>query len=315
MLTSGSIRRFMKTLEKEVNSNVTKRIKEAEWKKIFAEETAVAEYVESYYREVGGAARLVEEGEAIPSQDIKDGWKKRVGVSMYGVQGQYTERAFKLGDKKLIAQITEDLSAAPAFLLNTIATLYWEYADKGLSAVPQIKGRPVIDTICADGKTIAATDHGYKSDINITYSNKSASYLSLTADTMFDVINTIELWRLNNTDLADAEAKQLIIGAYNQKKAYELLHSETDSETANRSDNALRSKFGPMDYTVLKRMVDPTEWGIITNWDNDYKFNFAWKPQTDRDFDKERRIHKIIMNFVFGHGVGDPRRIFFVKQS
>lgn len=315
LIVSGEFRADMvRHIQKEIAGNIEAQEKRGQYKQFFKTGKTEFEQYETKIAEASGPAQLWIEGAPKPLITLNDGWVKRRAITEYAARIDYTKRIMKLASPALRAKMARYLSDAIPQLKEELGANYLEFGDQPLSAVPAINGVPVIDTICADGQPIFSTTHTHYSDKLRTYSNKTASFQVLTQATLQASTNQIMGWRSNNGMPLSAKAKKLWVGINNRHKAYELLHSETKSETAERADNALRQDFGAMDFGVYKHMKDQDEWFITTTWENDFRFDDAWGVEQDSKYDKLTGTTSLMVDTAFAHGVGDPRHVYANKR-
>lgn len=304
---------FKARMIKEINTNISKRMDAGEWKEIMKKGSINAEYQESRQDEAMGPAQMIGEGGMPPEAIVREGYSKRKAIQEVGLRAVYTRRVKKLDKRKLIAKITKNLAMSPNQYLENIAANYIEYSDTALASVPTVNGLPIIDSIGGDGLTLAHETHTFKSDMANTYSNKTASLQSLTQDVLQTMTNAVLNWTQNTGELLDVDVKRVIVPVAHQWKIYELLHSETKSETANRSDNALRQHYGKASFYVYRHQINQDEFMLETNVENDYEMLFGWDPNIEDKYDSETGNTTLTLNFAVAHGVNDPRRYYFNK--
>lgn len=314
-VTSGAFRpEMVKHIQKEISGNIEKQEARGAFKNFFKTGKTEFEQYETRIAEASGPAQVWVEGSPKPLISLNDGWVKRRAIIEYAARIDYTKRIMKMASPKLRAKMAKVLSDAIPQLKEEICSLYLEFGDQALANVPQINGVPVIDTIAADGQPIFSTTHTHYSDKLRTYSNKTASFQALTQATLQNATNQILAWRSNNSMPLSAKPKKLWVGINNRHKAYELLHSPTKSETAERADNALRLDFDAMGFGVYKHMKDQDEWFITTTWENDYVYDEAWGVEQDSKYEKLTGTTSLMVDTAFAHGVGDPRHLYANKR-
>lgn len=305
-----------KPMTRWIETNSKLEIKNAEWKKIMKKGDPVThELVESKQVETMGAAQEFEDQGDMAKLSLDEGWAKKKMIAQVGAYIEYTNRSLKLGGKNYIQRSKEGLAKCPARWMDRIAMLYMEYSDTALASVPTINGRAVIDSIGGDGLTLAHTAHTHQSNGGNTYSNKTASFTSLTQDALQGAVTAVSLWVNDSGQYMDAEITELQVPVTLQYKAYELCHSKTKSETANRADNALNEHYGPKP-TVIKQLVNQTEWFCKTNCPNDFELAFGWEPKQDSEYIKSKGgkyVH--YLDFLVAHGCNDPRGYYFNKAA
>lgn len=315
LVTSGAFRAEMvKHIQDEIAGNIEKQEKRGQFKNFFKTGKTEFEQFETKIAEASGPAQIWLEGSPKPLISVNDGWVKRRAITEYAARIDYTKRIMKMASPKLRAKMARVLSDAIPQLKEEVCANYLEYGDQALSSVPAINGVPVIDTVAADGQPIFSTSHTHYSDKLQTYSNKTASFQTLSQATLQNACNQILGWKSNNGMPLSARPKKLWVGINNRHKAYELLHSDTKSETANRADNALRMDFDAMSFGIYKHMKDQDEWFITTTWENDYRYDEAWGVEQDSKYEKLTGTTSLMADTAFAHGVGDPRYILANKR-
>lgn len=314
VMTTGEFRQYMMPkIQKEVTTNMAKLLKRGEFKMFVDEGSVTTEKTEYHSPENSGGAQFIEEGVAPPLESINDGWKKTLTVVEAGLMGAYTKRMVQLGRKDLQAKVTKMMQEAQPKQYEDLCALYIEYADTATASVPHLNGKPVIDTICNDGQTIASTSHGWLSDQLHTYSNKAASLTTLSADTAYNDVNVVEGWTDNTGRLMNFRVQRLIVGLPNRQQAYRLFASDDDAETTNRSTNTLRQIFSKSDFEVYRNMLSPQERMYQTDAPKTFRFDSAWAPNIETEYDKKTRINYLILDYAFAHGPVDPRNLYYVK--
>lgn len=315
-ITTGQMAEYLiPKMKKEITTNIASVIKKGEWTYVFDEESQSTDYTDTTILEAMGAARVVEEGAGAPEIKMNQGWNKRRALTEYGCKVGFTRRLRNMADAKAIKRLKDGLMLSPRQLLNNIGMGYLEYGDTAIASVPTFGGKPMIDSLSADGLTIFHTTHTFASDSSNTYSNKTSAFASLAQTSLFNAIYAVQLWRNNVGNALEADPEGLLIPVSLGEKAYELLHSRTKSETANRADNALNDYMSWESCKILRMIVNQTEWFIRTNLPNDYIFGSGWKPGVEDKYDPNTGIFELIMSFAFSHGVADPRKIYANKAA
>lgn len=315
LITSGQFRSEMvPNLQKLISGNISKMEAEASFKNFFKVGTTKYEQYETKIEEASGPAQVWTEGSSKPLITANDGWVKRRAIIEYAARIAYTKRIMKMASPRLRAKLAKILSDSIPLLKEEIVACFMEYGDQTAAGVPTINGIPILDTLSADGQPAFSTAHTHYSDKINTYSNKTASFQALTQATLQNACNEIMGWDSNNGAPLSVSAKKLWVGINNRHKAYELIHSNTKSETANRADNALRQDFDAMDFGVYKRMKDADEWFITTTWENDYCMDQGWGVEQENDYDKQTGTTYLMVDTAFALGVGDPRYIYANKR-
>lgn len=304
---------FVPKMEKFIDTNVSKRLAAGDWKLFFTEGKTSALYEDTKIEEASGTMREKVDGSDSAAFKLNDGYTKRRHVRLYGCAAEYTKLAWKTANNRLMMKISRACADSPNQMISDLIAAIIELGDSSLASVPVVGGKPMIDTLAADGLPIFSTAHTFKSTALETYANKTNSYQALTSDSLWDAVNTVRGWKNNLGDLLNLECKKLVVGFSNHKKAVELIRSKDDSETTNRSTNSL-NELG-LTFQVYNRMTNDTEWFLETNAENDYQVNFIWKPETERDKAVRSGTFLINVDTAFSHGVGDPRRWFANKAA
>lgn len=314
-ITSGDFRRYdIPSMIKEINTNTDRVLSSGQWKEVVEQGTLETDYSETFLPEASGAAKLMFEGQAAPEIRIEEGYSKRRALSDYGCCGAFTRRVLETGNKKKVKRIKDAVMNSPEQLFDNIAySGYMELGDTAMTSIPTINGVPIIDSEAADGRPIFDTAHTFHSDIVNTYPTKSTGYLTLNQTNLFASIYAVQGWKNNVGNNLEADVKMMQIPIAWGEKAYELLHSRTKSETANRADNAINNYLASSDYKVLRKIVNQTEWFLKTTFPNDLMFEFAMKPRTYTKDDELIGVHWIIMAIMFAHGCADPRGMYAIK--
>lgn len=304
---------YLPKMEQYIDTNVSKLIAKGDWKLFFAEGGTKHLYEDTKVEEASGTMREKVDGSDSVAFKLHDGYTKRRSVRIYACAAEYTKLAWKTANNRLMMKISKACADSPNQMISDLVAAIIELGDSNLAGVPVVGGKPMIDTLAADGQPIFSTAHTFKSTGTETYSNKTSAYTALTADSLWDARNQIAGWRNNLGELLNIDAKRLVVGFANYKKAVELIRSKDDSETANRSTNSL-NELG-LTFTCYNRMINDTEWFLETNAENDYKIKFLWKPETKRDESVRSGTFLINVDTAFSHGVGDPRRWFANKAA
>lgn len=314
MIDQGRFREaYLPKFEKHIQLNTDKLIKNGDWKTFFTEGSTKHDHSDTRIHEASGPMRGWVMGSPMSKIDINDGHSKRRFINYYACRVEYTKGVRKFGSKELMMKITKAGANSPNQLLSEIGMAYIELGDTAMASVPLLNGKPMIDTTSADNQPIFSTTHTFKSTALYPYANKATAYTALTSDSLYEHRNAIGQWRNNTNELMSIKPKKLIVGYTNRKKAYELLHSSEDSETTNRSTNAVK-QLG-LSFEVYERMATPSEWFLETDAENDFTFDFGWKPETGKGYDDKTGIHFITVDMALQHGVADPRRFFAVKAA
>lgn len=304
---------FMPKMEKFIDTNVNKRLAAGDWKLFFTDGSTKHYYEDTNIHEASGYMREKVDGSDSVGFKLNDGHKKRRQVRVYGCAAEYTKLAYRAANQELMMKISRACADSPNQMLSDMVAAFMELGDTSGAAIPTVNGLPMLDTLSADKLPVFSEAHTFKSTSNVTYSNKAQTYRALTGDSLFDMVNMIRGWRNNLGDLLNIDAKRLVVGFANHKKAIELIRSKDDSETANRSTNAL-GELG-LTFTCYNRMINDTEWFLETDAQNDYQINFLWRPETERDKAVRSGTFLINVDTAFSHGVGDPRRWVAVKAA
>ena len=303
---------FLPKMEKYVRTNVDKRLKEGDWRLFFTDGSTSYLYEDTRIEEASGTMRQKVDGADAQRFKLNDGHTKRRQVRVYACAAEYTKLTWKAGKQELMGKITKACANAPNQMTSDMVAAIVELGDTA-SGIPVVDGLPMIDTVAADGQAIFSTAHTFKSTGTVTYSNKTSSYQPLTGDTLWNAVNEVRGWRNNLDDLLDIDCKKLVVGFSNHKKAVELIRSKDDSETTNRSTNAV-NELG-LTFTCYNRMINDTEWFLETTAENDYQINYLYRPETERDKGVSNGTYLIVVDTAFSHGVGDPRRWYANKAA
>lgn len=311
---SGDFGKFvLPAIQKYIDTNMPKSAVLSEGARVFKTGKIDREYVEVKQTEATGPMQVIEQGGRMAELTVPEGYPKRIGVREAGIKGVWTKRKIRLGGKEYVRRVKEGIMNAPKQYFNTLGMLYLEYADTALASVPKAKGVAVIDSIGGDGLTLAHAAHTFNSDGAVTNSNKTSTYKSLTQDGLQSDINTVMQWKNNENVAMGIRVKSLWVGQTNAAKAFELLHSAGKSETANRSDNALKEYLPPRPV-VLQSMINQNEYILETTAENDYCLLTAWDEESETEYDKETRTWYLYLDGAHAHGCGFPLRYFFNKQ-
>lgn len=315
-ISTGDFRdHFIPYFTKRIKGNIERRMKNAEWKMIFTTDTADTDIVESSQMEAAGPAQLTMEGGKHATIRIEEGYKKKIAQTQWKAKVEYTDKARHFVKTKLLTMATDALPTACTEVQEVIGAGYIEYGDTALASVPTVRNIPLVDSICGDGLTIFNATHTFRSDAANTYANRTAAWVSLTQSALQDATDAVEGWKDNTGACLMVRTKGFVCSPSYRWKFYELLHSQTASETTNRADNALRQTYGPNDFRIYYHIVNATEWLVETDWMNDFCYYYGWKPTIQRWEDKDAGIFSIGINFCMGHGVNDPRHWYANKAN
>lgn len=303
---------FMPKAEKIIKTNIAKAQKKGDWLLFFTSGSTGTQYEDTRIEEASGTMRQKVDGADAVRFKLNDGHTKRRQVRIYACAAEYTKLTWKTARKEYMAKITQACANAPELMLSNLVASIIELGDQS-AGIPVVDGLPMVDVLAADGQPIFSTAHTFKSTGTVTYANKTQSYQALTGDSLWNAVNEVRGWNNNLEDLLDIDCKKLVVGFSNHKKAVELIRSKDDSETTNRSTNAV-NELG-LTFQVYNRMINDTEWFLETTAENDYQINFVYKPDTAKDYDPSNGSYLIVVDTAFNHGVGDPRRWYANKAA
>jgi hypothetical protein len=298
---------------KFIETNLPKKIKEMELRKLFATGKMTTEYVESRTQETSGSAIRQTDGSVKSLITLKDGYAKRKTAFWYEIAGQFTRRDKILNKKEQFARMVNAIMKALIDVQEITCANFIEYGDTVLASVPTVNNIPLVDPIAGDGLPVFSRSHTFASDAANTYNTKTASFLDATHDNLYDIINEIRLWEDENGVQIMADVESIVTGQNNEQQFAEMFKSTGRSDTMNHVTNILPSYFGRDGVKTYRKMVNPNEWGIKTNLVNDYECLNIEEAHVLDWYDDKTEILGYNGHNSFAVGCNEPRGLYFNK--
>jgi hypothetical protein len=174
--------------------------------------------------------------------------------------------------------------------------------------VPTINGVPAIDVTAADGLPIWSAAHTWKGDPTRTYSTLLDPFATLSQDSLQTIANMVRRRTNGAGHLLNHKIQKLIVPTGLRHRARELLRSVLKPEVAaSNMDNAVREDLGEGDYEVWDWLESQVDYYVKTSAENRFIIRWAWKWETNTDYDKKVQIFSLMVDGSFSIGVDDPR--------
>lgn len=316
MITRGKWRdHFLKTAVEYIDLEVKNSGKNDATKALFVEKSSDSEYVETRLREGMGPLVASNDASEISDLTLGDGYPKRIYQHKYAGKISYPMEVKLFEKTGLIAAHTKALARAPEYLMRTLRAAMFEYGDTVAASVTTVNGRPIVDTIGADGLPVFYAAHTYKSNGAATWANLSTTALTLNRTNWSTHSNAIYKWRGANGEYLDAMPEKLIIPVDLRQAAFEMCASTYQPESALNALNSAQMDLKSGDYTVVKELTSTADWYIQTSFENRFIIRWAMKPKTETWYEESNQVDFVSLTMVCSMGCDDPRRYFAVKAA
>jgi hypothetical protein len=250
-INTGNFANFLEGMAEHLDTGLANRQKKA----IYTQYMEMKDTNRIVERDVDfeGMAALTDhvEGSPISELDAKEGYPQAYTQHQFAGLIDITRPMEKFSQVNLVEKLVQKLMDAAYKAKEIIGTDYLEYGNTAVASVPQVNGRPIINSVQGNGQLIFAQAQLWKSG-GPSYDTLSASADSLSETSIDTAWIDVRRWVDDKGAPLDVKLVGLIIPPNLFSAASKTMFSDLEPDTANNAINVAPKQ--------LRRRIIENQW-------------------------------------------------------